>query len=201
MSALTTPELLTFDEQSHTYRYQGVEVVSVTQAIKAAGLIEDGYYTEYSRQRGTAVHFATQLDDEGDLDEDSLDPAITPYVEAARKFRRDTGFVPELIESRFCLIQLGYAGMLDRYGHMGKTKVVLDYKTGPVRPWTRLQLGAYGNSMPNGASIERYAVQLKDDGDYKITRYPVSEFRQDLNDFLACVRVAQLQREMRKSCQ
>ncbi len=37
--------------------------------------------------------------------------------------------------------------------------------------------------------------ELKPDGTYKITRFEPQEFRRDLADFLACVRVAQLQEE------
>jgi hypothetical protein len=195
VSALATPELLTFDDATHAYAFNGVPVPSVTQIIAAAGLIDSDWFTEYARQRGKAVHFATQLDDEGDLDEASVAPEILPYVEAHRKFKAETGFVPEMIESRICLPQLGYAGTPDRYGKIGKHKTMVDYKTGQIYPWVKLQLAAYANGLPNGTSIQRMAVRLKNDGTYRIVSYPITDFARDLADFLACVRVYQLRQE------
>jgi len=195
VSAIATPELLTFDEATHAYAFNGVPVPSVTQILKAAALINDEWFTEYARQRGKAVHFATQLDDEGDLDESSIAPEILPYVEAHRKFKADTGFVPEMIESRICLPQLGYAGMLDLYGKIGRQKTIIDYKTGEIYPWVRLQLAAYTQGLTNPAAIQRMAVRLKNDGTYRIVSYPITDFARDLADFLACVRVYQLRQE------
>jgi hypothetical protein len=77
----------------------------------------------------------------------------------------------------------------------GKHRVLVDWKTGVVPEWARLQTAAYANAFPNGAGFLRYAVQLKPDGAYKVTSFEPQEFRRDLTDFLACVRVAQLQEE------
>jgi hypothetical protein len=187
---------LTFDESTHTYYWNGVPIISVTQAIKAAGLIDPTWYTDFSRERGRMVHLATQFDDEGDLDEDTLSPIIKPYVLAARRFREDTGFIPQMIEARICVLDHGYAGTLDRYGLMaGKRKALVDYKTGVVQDWTRMQTAAYSNALPNGASFERYGVQLKQDGTYKMISFPVRDYRNDFNDFKACLRVSQMQQQ------
>ena len=192
---LSTDDLV-FVEADHAYYFRGTRIVSVTQAISAAGLIDSEWFTEYSRERGRAVHLATQFDDEGDLDPASLSPVIAPYFEAHRRFKRETGFVPQMIESRFCRVDQGYAGTFDRFGLMGgKRKAIVDYKTGPIAPWTRLQLAAYCASLPGAAGFERYAVRLCDDGTYKMKCFPISDFRQDLNDFLTTVRIAQLQEE------
>jgi hypothetical protein len=191
-----SPSPVTFDASSHVYRFHGRRLMSVTQAIQAAGLIRSEWYTEASRQRGRAVHLAVHFDAERDLDESSVSSLIRPYLEAARTFKRDTNFVTELTEARVWAIDLGYAGTLDHLGLIGKKqRVLVDWKTGTVPEWARLQTAGYANAFPNGAGFLRYAVQLKPDGAYQITSFEPQEFRRDLTDFLACVRVAQLQEE------
>jgi hypothetical protein len=44
--------MLTFDEATHTYYWNGVRAPSVTQRIARAGLLDDRWYDEYSRMRG-----------------------------------------------------------------------------------------------------------------------------------------------------
>ncbi|MGI8959277.1 MAG: hypothetical protein ACR2IV_05880 [Bryobacteraceae bacterium] len=190
------PTAVTFDPSTHSYSFHGRRLISVTQVIHAAGLIRSEWYTEAARQRGRAVHLAIHFDAERDLDESSVSPLIRPYLEAARNFKRDTGFVTELTEARVWAIDLSYAGTLDHLGLIGKKqRVLVDWKTGVVPEWARLQTAGYANGFPNGAGFLRYAVQLKPDGAYKITSFEPQEFRRDFTDFLACVRVAQLQEE------
>jgi hypothetical protein len=187
---------VTFDPSTHCYRFHGRRLISVTQAIQAAGLIDTEWYTEAARQRGRAVHLAVHFDAEGDLEERSVSPLIRRYLEAARSFKRDTHFVTELTEARVWALDLAYAGTIDHLGWIGKKqRVLVDWKTGRVPEWARLQTAGYAHTFPNGAGFLRYGVQLKPDGRYKITTFEPQEFRRDLADFLACVRVAQLQDE------
>jgi hypothetical protein len=120
---------VTFDPSTHCYRFHGTRLISVTQAIQAAGLIDTEWYTEAARQRGRAVHLAVHFDAEGDLDESSISPLIRPYLEAARHFKHDTQFLTELTEARVWAIDLGYAGTIDHLGCIGKKqRVLIDWK-------------------------------------------------------------------------
>jgi len=187
---------VTFDPATHCYRFRGTRLISVTQAIQAAGLIDTEWYTEAARQRSRAVHLAVHFDAEGDLDESSVSPLIRPYLEAARSFKRDTRFVTELTEARVWALDAGYAGTIDHLGCIAKNqRVLVDWKTGLIPEWARLQTAGYAHTFPNGAGFIRYAVQLKPDGGYKITSFEPQAFRRDLADFLSCVRVARLQEE------
>jgi hypothetical protein len=104
--------------------------------------------------------------------------------------------VTELTEARVWALDAGYAGTIDHLGCIAKNqRVLVDWKTGLVPEWARLQTAGYAHTFPNGAGFLRYAVQLKPDGGYKITSFEPQEFRRDLADFLACVRVARLQEE------
>jgi hypothetical protein len=190
------PTGLTFDEPTHAYAFNGRPLISVTQAIKAAGLIDLDWCTEFARDRGRAVHKAIHFDAEGDLDENTVSPTIRPYLEAARKFKQDTGFTSGSAECRVCVANLGYAGTLDwLYAADKKLRVLVDWKSGLVRSWCRLQTAAYANAFPNGSTFLRYGVQLKPDATYKITAFEPKAFREDVNDFHSCLRVAQMQLE------
>ena len=130
---------------------------SVTTILKAEGFINTAYYDDWSRDRGSMIHLATAYDDAGELDEENLDPVIFPYLEAWRKFRKESGFVPEQIEPPMMSTAYKYAGTPDRIGDL------------PGR-------------------IKRAAVELHDDGTYRL--YPYTD-RQDAGlwlSILACHR-------------
>ena len=159
---------LTFDPESHVYRFNGRKVPSVTEILRAEGFIDTAWFTDYGRQRGKLAHLAIHLLDEGELDEESLDPVLSPYVEAWKRFKADTGV--RVIESEApCADPLGrYAGTPDKIVVMDGKQVCLDIKTGTVQPWTRLQLCAYCEAK---GIYRRSAVGLHDDGTYKLHPY------------------------------
>ena len=68
MPHVLTPGL-TFVPTKHRYLLDGRVVPGVTSILKAAGYVDDTYFTEYARDRGSAAHAATHYYDEGDLDE------------------------------------------------------------------------------------------------------------------------------------
>lgn len=177
-------ETFEFDAASHTYRVNGVILPSVTQVI--------GWMNNYSGipaetlafacERGTAAHEATALDDRGLLDEESVDPEIAGYLAAWRRFRRETGFVPELIEHRVAVPGM-YAGTLDRFGRIGRQYWLVDIKTATTvsrsnGPQTAAYLGALGTRD----HTKRGTVQLRQDGTYRLIPH---ENRNDLSAFLA----------------
>lgn len=182
----TTDPEVTIDEQ-HVYRVRGRIVAGTTSIISRAGLIDPRWFTEESRQRGRIVHKIAELEDRGKLDMSSIDPRLTGYAEAYRKFKRETRFRPFLIEWRFHDRVLDVCGTLDRLGEAFDNDVLLvDLKTGDVAEWVGLQLVSYerGVLAHPGApdyladplskktrkyrSIKRRALQLRNDGTYKL---------------------------------
>ena len=81
-----------FDEADHTYHIDGVEVVSVTQALKECGMIDTKWFTEWARHRGSTVHKCLEFMVKGTLDLNSVDPKIQGYLDAYERFRDDTQF-------------------------------------------------------------------------------------------------------------
>lgn len=156
--------MLRFDPEKHLYFFGDRPMVSVTQALTEANIIDTRWYTEEARIRGTAVHKACELLDRDDLVFDSLHPIIRPYVEAYQQFKIDTGFVPDLIEHQVYNEDYFYAGTLDRDGHIGKELVLLDLKTGDPEPWAALQLAGYDGCFKRRRT--RMALPLRNTGKY-----------------------------------
>lgn len=182
--------MLRFDAEKHLYWWGERPMVSVTQALTEASIIDPRWYTEEARIRGTAVHKACELLDRDDLIFESLHPQIRPYVEAYLKFKQETGFIAELIEHRVYNETYFYAGTLDRTGWIGKERILLDLKSGAIEPWAALQLSGYqGCLKPRYA---RMALPLTDSGKYG---RPI-EFKDpnDFNVFLNAVGVAHWKR-------
>lgn len=153
---------LTFDPVAHEYRVDGAKVRSVTETLDLAGLYPPmTQAAEAAMVRGKAVHLATQLWDEGCLDESSVDPRIAGYFAAYRKFKAESSVEILLIEQPVASRTHSYAGTIDRLvlfpsGMSG----VLDIKTGEsVDPVTAAQLAGYemalheacrGKGVPRG---------------------------------------------------
>jgi hypothetical protein len=170
---------LTFDPEKHEYRLNGLIVPSVTQILDFVGISDfsgiPAETLEYAKIRGTMVHRATALDDEGSLDEESIDPVIVPYVEAWRKFKKELSFVPVLIERMVYHPVFGYCGTLDRTGNIEEdyfSEVIIDIKTGTVCVGSvGPQTAAYEEALRNelgGKKRRRYAVKLFDTGEYRL---------------------------------
>lgn len=156
----STDTQLTFEAETHTYWYEGRKIPSVTQILKGVGIIDDSWFTEESRTRGSYVHEATHLDDIGTLDEDSLDAAIRPYVEQWRRFKSECKVTISSIEEMVYDPIYGYAGRFDRTLFFGDctTEVLPDIKTGSKAKWHCLQTAAYQDTI--GRYAQRGTIVL-----------------------------------------
>jgi hypothetical protein len=165
---------LVFNPENHEYRLNGVVVPSVTQICDE--LVDFSWVRPdalaAAQHRGTAVHLACELDDKGDLVEESVHEKIRPYLEAYRKFRNVTGFQPHVIERQVHHDGQMYAGTLDRVGMMKEDRVLIDIKTSEsASPSWGLQTAAYMEAyeLETMEGIDRrYALQLKRDGSYSL---------------------------------
>ena len=120
-----------FDADEHQYSGGGRVYPSVTQILDAAGFGEwkraiDPDVLERARQRGTAVHAACEYINEGDLDWDSLDPEIRPYVEAYAEWKEQTAFRIDFVEPRMIHRKLGFAGTADIIGTINGSIAIPD---------------------------------------------------------------------------
>jgi hypothetical protein len=164
-----------FDPDSHSYKAFGKTQPSVTTILGLANSFEfvDKGLLDRAAKFGTAVHKATQLYDEHNLNIDTLDVALVSYLEGWKKFLSETGF--EILECEYKIAsKAGYAGTLDRIGYFGEDLTILDIKTGVTAPkTTKLQLSAYAQAFQQmtGRRIKKRLCVILKPYAYKITQY------------------------------
>lgn len=178
---------LTFVESPNGYHLpDGRRVPSVTEILRATGVSEDFSHVkpedlEFRRILGTAVHWACHAFDDDDLDFESLDPRVQPYVlDAWSAWRINFGAMPVQRERRVYHPVRFYAGTLDGIFELRTgTRVLVDIKCGD--PWdaaaqfqTAAYEAAYRLEHPDERIIdERLAVQLCPEltVPYRVTAY------------------------------
>lgn len=196
MSAVLDPEprgVLEFSEADHRYALDGKPLLSVTQCLHRVGLIDDSWFTEFGRRRGSLVHLTLELYDRGELDEDALDERLMPYLDAWKRFHEDTG-IPGWahIERRLADPLLRVAGTLDRLN----PDFLADVKSGAPAAFHSVQLAGYAllaeanGLIPSARRVPRYGIYVRSNGTYSLQRY---DDRQDLQIFQAAVAVANWQ--------
>jgi len=183
--AVTRVSSLNFCPEKHTYTLGDREIPSVTQILKALGLIDDRHFTEEARLRGQAVHSAIHYWVEDDLDESTLDPKIVPYVDAFREWASLVGLEVFQAEMRVHHLGLGYAGTLDLFGKVQGERSIIEVKTGSMPPWGYLQVAAYALCF-DGVLPQRFVLQLKGNGRHKLTPCPRPA---DLHEWMSCMSV------------
>jgi len=173
--------MLTFDDPSHTYRWNGRVVPGVTSILNPISGYDSVPLSILNRASdiGKAVHLACQMDDEGDLDEAQLDPFLAPYLDAWRQFSVDHQCVWDTIEEADYSEQFGFAGTPDRTGLVLDDESVVDIKTtAEPMPGVGPQLAAYEHlKFKTTNKRKRFAVYLKKDGTYLLKQY------KDTSDF------------------
>lgn len=189
--------MLTFEESSHTYRWNGVVVPNVTKIISPL--------TDYShipsatlaraQAEGIAVHKLVELDCKNDLNLDLLPEWLRPYFKAWCRFKDETGFECWDAERRFYNESLGYAGTLDLAGLLPKLPKVkggamIDVKRSLYAgPAIGLQTIAYEGGrnalVPKDLrTSRRFALILKPDESYRLPEFNDPD---DRGAFLACL--------------
>lgn len=158
--------MISFDPDTHTYTVDGKTVPGVTTVLKAAGLVETRHHTEGSANRGSEIHEATSLIDQGVMSiDDWKDDDIHPYLFAWEKFKKESGAEVVEIEQLLYHETLRYATMVDRVLKGSAGRFIVDIKTGPPQSWHGIQLAS--NTALTGLK-ERVIVELKRKGDYRI---------------------------------
>jgi hypothetical protein len=141
----------TFDKDKHEYRVDNVVIPSVTQILKAEGLINFSLVNpailERNSEFGNSVHSMIEFFCKGTLDEKSLDPALKPYLQSWNNFVEDYGYTWHQIEYRGYSKTYRYAFTMDQLGEISKTNnpghCLLDYKTGKPTHSHKIQMGGY----------------------------------------------------------
>lgn len=178
-----------FVSQDHTYWFKqdGRQALGVNEVLHLAGLVDTKWFNERARVRGTYLHHAAALHDLGQLDEQTVDDTIKPYLDAYRLFLDDCTPVYTRVEAVFADDVSDVAGTIDRVGTITVKGVeqfaIIDLKTGRggQAPWHAIQLAGYHHLLTqylarrdaaaDAVKIKRYGLYLRENGNYKLTPY------------------------------
>lgn len=185
---------LIFEPVEHRYTVDGRRVISVTQVLANAGLLDlsriPREILDRAAERGKRVHEAAQLLLRGRLDWSTVTADIGGYVLALDSFLRDSRLRPvtNKIEQPFHCQDHDFCGTPDAVAWYGiqsagrrrEIQVVLDWKTG-LSDAVQFQLAAYAHAL---SIRHRAAVKLNADGTYRMRWFRPETLQQDLQTFL-----------------
>lgn len=186
------------DPETHIYKdtETGRIIPNVTSIIEDAGLSDFSMVEPEKLRRaqkfGKAVHTACHLYDIDDLDMDSLNPALKPYLEDWIKWEKDSGFIVQSSEQIVYSKIYNYVGTYDKVGLLDGIKTLIDIKTGTTLPKTiGLQLSGYVEAANEGKKREdkikrRLSVWLLGNGQARPAEY---EERTDFRVFTSCLNI------------
>lgn len=170
----------------------------VSEILKAVGLGPDFSMVPddvlaIASARGRAVHEAIELEVYGPGSA-VVELEYQPYLDAYRRFVKDSGFEAKMAEIEIVNDVWGYRGHPDSIGFLGAHRVLIDWKSGMA---TRVgyQLAAYKHGFehqhPSEPIHSALAVQLRRDSSYRVTEIDLGE---SMPVWLAAVMVYRAQR-------
>jgi hypothetical protein len=174
--------VLQLDEPTHTYRWNGSVVPSVSTLLaplnQYAGVPEE--VLRLAAERGTDVHLACHYDDLGTLDESTVDERCAGYLAADRKFKAEHHPIVLGSEVQVYHPSYRYAGTFDLRCKIGPDYALIDRKTCAQLHWCMgVQLAAYDMAyramqvatLPSTLNHKRYVLHLRPDGNYRLVPY------------------------------
>jgi hypothetical protein len=174
-----------FRKIDHTYWLDGKRVPNVTSIID--GQLRDfskvpNIILEQARELGTLVHETTAMDVAGNLDEESVDEDVEPYLRAWRLFLQDTRARVITTEERLHHPLYGYCGTCDHVILLNDVLTLIDKKSGQPDDADRIQTAAYiemrNYGVRQAARVRRRAaLYLRPTGRYAL------EYHNDKSDF------------------
>ena len=172
----------TFDYDGHIYRdARGNRVPSVTQTLKRTGLVSyeqvQADILENRRNLGEIVHRDTAEIDTGEISFSPTRKDAQPYVNAWKKFLRESNVKILGIEVADIATVNGmpYGYTFDRVAIVNGREAILELKTSATKEhWWGVQAAGYDLALPQCSSQlhrDRYVIQLRDDEQYRMWKY------------------------------
>jgi hypothetical protein len=151
-------------------------------------------HDEYYMERGRLVHLACELHDKSELDERTVAPALSGFLESYKKFLAHTSesLNLELVEKRF-YHPAGFCGTVDRVFAQGDATVIVEIKTGTPQAWHTIQVAGYalGISAVYGKDIKGgICLYLSEAGDMPKIQ-PTKNAELDSRIFMAALTIWQ----------
>jgi len=179
-----------FDRERHEYTLveTGQVVPHITELLKRSGWVDDEWYTEEGRRRGSAVHDMTAQWDTGAMTTPPKDHPYAPWLMAHIDAMQLLQPMFLAVEQPIVHPQYLYGGRPDRIARFRGVRCVIELKTGAKdkahRVQTALQaiLDAVDSKLPPHATA-RWMLYLQPTGRWKF------EEHQDRRDFDEAYRI------------
>lgn len=180
--------MLRFEGEGHRYFWCGQEVPSVTTILNVLSSFShiNAAVLAAAGERGTKAHKACELYDADNLDEDTLDPQLKPYLAAWIRFKRETGAEIIAVEKKVYHNTLGYAGTLDRLLILNGRACLADIKTGQRTIAHGPQTEGYALALDEKVN-DTASIYLRNDGTYRLEIYDKAARRRSADAFLAAL--------------
>ena len=194
-----------FTPETHTFMTRDGPRLSVTQILAKNGICDFSFVDQetrlYSMDRGSKVHWLTELEDGGGLNYRTVPKWLRGFRKGWNTWKRRSSFQINSIEERF-VSRFGFGGIIDRTGMFPPSvfmgwgmSAVVDIKTGAIADWVAYQLAPYavwaaGDNPKRAEYIRRIALRLKADGSYTVREFPCCSFRMDWAQFMQWTRKA-----------
>ena len=167
---------LQYLEDQHEYWLSGKKMQSVTGILRDVGIADVWKGAgDYKMYLGSVVHEAIHYLNKGTLDWDSVDQRALGYVRAYESFLSRGSFVVKNSEKPRCEPIMQFGGRPDVDGLYNGKPAIIDYKTGLLPKWVKIQLAGYCVLMQNKNispyDIKRIGLELHEDGSYKVEVY------------------------------
>ena len=158
-------------------------IPSVTEVINSFDVDKaKRFYTEESRIRGTIIHKTCFLDDEGTLDESTVEKWLKPYLDAYRKWKKE--HQPVILNHEYSVYDetLDICGTVDICALLPlsdnpKRRNYIDIKSGVKSASHILQLSGYCiiEEGPKWLSSGSYCLYLDNKGRYNFQEHRVDK--------------------------
>lgn len=176
-----------FNESDHTYWLKGRRLSGVTEIISAS--VGSGFEflspadRDFYLSRGKAVHACAEFIAGGQ--NFTCDPRIDGHVQALRLFWREQAPVVDSLEKPLFNETYRFAGRPDLIGAIRGVRVIADYKNSVDKERIAWQLAAYAILAKEPPSTNGLAVELSEEGKYRLTWYDAKQMTRARHEFLA----------------
>lgn len=150
-----------------------VRVYGFSEILRDLGVTqENNFYTEFGRDRGTAIHAWVRFLAEGNEASELPDPRISGYLAQFQKFIQESGFKFKGGEEPVYHPSLVYATTPDLYGDLNGVLTVIDVKGGAKESWHPVQTAAQKLALAAQMVpiVNRYSLYLKEDS-YRLVQH------------------------------
>ncbi len=150
---------------------------SPSSAFVQVGYVDTTYYKDEDRYRGTWVHWATRLSDEGALNWSKLPGEYVGFLEAYEDFKHVWKYRPRMREIPIYHPQYLYGVTPDGEGKiLDGDDAIVELKTGTMMWWTAIQTAAQDMAVAAWDKIvkpyrRRIGVELSKNGKFRAVEF------------------------------